>query len=188
MPSDADSLAAKIKASYRDLSTVAADLNAISDELGKPIADLDVALKKLNLGVAVWVSLRGGDDPRDGSYWGDDLGYAKVGGKWGVAIRSVAGNVNWPDEEKQEWWLFNDAPRELRMAAIGQVPALLEKLHESTAEMARRVRERLTDAQEVAAAVKEAATLKPEIATRVSHAPTLPIVERARLNVKEGKK
>lgn len=162
MPTNGDSVSAKIQSFYRQLSTVAADLNAVSDELGKPVADLDAALKKLNLGVSVWTYLRGGEDPQDGDYWGDDLGYAKIGGKWGVAIRSVHGNVGWPDQERSESWLFNDAPRELRLVAIGKIPDLLEKLHQSAVEMTQKVRERLTDAQEVAAAVKEAAE-KPKI-------------------------
>lgn len=168
MPSSGDSLSAKVQSSYRQLSTVASDLNAASDELGKPVADLDAALKKLNLGVSVWMHLRGNDD-RDGSYWSDDLGYSKVGGKWGIALRSVKGDVNWPDEERVEAWLFNDAPRELRVQAIGKIPELLDKLNEKAVETAKKIRERLADAQQLAAAVKEAAD-KPKI-------------ERARLNL-----
>jgi hypothetical protein len=156
MPSTGDSLSAKVQTAYRQLSSAASDLNAISDELGKSIADLDVALKKLNLGVSVWVDLRGNEDPQDQSYWGDDLGYAKVGGKWGIALRNVVGNYNWPDEQKIEEWLFNDAPRELRLAAIGKIPELLDKLNEKATEMAKKIKAKLTEAQEVAAAVKEA--------------------------------
>ena len=59
MPTEQESLSAKVQSSYQQLSKVAADLNAVSDELGTCIADLDAALKKLNLGVTKWVQIRG---------------------------------------------------------------------------------------------------------------------------------
>jgi integrase len=49
-----------VAAFYSDLKTVAADLNAVSDELGKSISEIDTVLKNLNLGIVVWVTLADG--------------------------------------------------------------------------------------------------------------------------------
>jgi hypothetical protein len=39
------------------MSIAAANLNSVSDELGKSIEELDAALKKLNIGVTSWASM-----------------------------------------------------------------------------------------------------------------------------------
>jgi len=157
-PSAQDSLKDRVESSYRQLSAVAADLNNVSDEMGKSIGELDSALKKLSLGIEVWVELRAGEGihPEDMEFWSEDLGYAKVGGKWGVALRTVAGQYNYPDEESVEKWLFNDAPRSLRLSAIGKIPELLEKLSKEAVETTNKIKAKLADAQQVAAVVKEA--------------------------------
>ena len=66
MPTERVSLATQVQSSYQQLSSAAADLNAISDELGKCITDLDTSLKKLNLGVTEWTLISGWDDPESG--------------------------------------------------------------------------------------------------------------------------
>jgi hypothetical protein len=159
MPSNEGSLSERVASSFRQLSAVASDLNTVSDELGKPISELDVALKKLNLGVEVWVQLRGGDDPppEDLSFWSEDLGYAKVGGRWGIALRTIFGDYNYPDQESVETWLFNDAPRSMRLLGIGKIPELLEKLSTEAAEATNKIKGKLAEAHQVAAVVKEAA-------------------------------
>lgn len=159
MPSNEGSLSERVASSFRQLSAVASDLNTVSDELGKPIAELDLALKKLNLGVEVWVQLRGGDDPApdDLSFWSEDLGYAKIGGKWGIALRTVFGDYNYPDQESVERWLFNDAPRSMRLLGIGKIPELLEKLSTEATEATYKIKGKLEEAHQVAAVVKAAA-------------------------------
>src|SRR5271166_4568592 len=109
-PSSGDSLTERVQSSYRELSAVAAALNTVSDELGKSITQLDSALKKLNLGVTVWVQLRGfdGDPNWDTSFWSEDLGYAKIGGKWGISLRTVSGDIQDPDRAAVDEWLFNE--------------------------------------------------------------------------------
>jgi hypothetical protein len=148
-------LSARVTAHYRQLSAAAADLNAVSDELGKSVQELDSALKKLNLGVSVWVTITGSEDENQ-NYWNDDVGYTKIDGKWGIALRSVSGNLNW-DQYKEEAWLFNDAPRSLRLTAIGKIPELLKQLSADAAEMTKQIKGRLAEVQEVASAVKLAA-------------------------------
>jgi hypothetical protein len=155
---------------YSQLSTVAADLNAVSDELGKSIAEIDAALKKLNLGITTWVTIHG-DDGRVSqgvtSYWSRDIGYAKVEGKWGICLRKVEGDHDYPDSPKTEEWLFNDAPRSFRLEAIDKIPELLEKLSKVAVKTTKDVRARLGEAQAVAEAVKGAANSTTRIPFRV---------------------
>jgi septation ring formation regulator EzrA len=171
LPTENDSLVARVQSSYRKLSEVAADLNKVSDSLGQMIADLDSALKKLNLGLTVWVQFRGNDDTETLDYWSDELGYVKSGGKWGVALRTVQGNYNHPDRDFTETWLFNDGPRQLRLASIPYIPQLLEKLSEHAANTTKQISEKLETTQELINAVKEAAA-EPKSESLVRERPT----------------
>lgn len=157
MTSDQDSLATKVQSSYQRLSVVASDLNKVSDELGKSVAELDAALKKLNLGITAWIDIHSNDDPQTATHWSEELGYAKVAGKWGIALRTISGDYNWPDQDDVEIWLFNDAPRALRLSAIGLIPALLEELSVQAVDNTEKIKAKLADAQEVAKVVRASA-------------------------------
>jgi hypothetical protein len=156
MSTSENSLVSRVETSYRKLSAVASDLNFTSDELGKSISELDAALKKLNLGISVWVAIRRETDNGDW-FKNEDLGYDKIGGTWGIALRIVSGYYSDPENEGSEWWLFNDGPRPLRLSAIEKIPELLEKLSSESDEAAKKIRGRLAEVQEVAAVVKRAA-------------------------------
>jgi hypothetical protein len=108
------------------LSASAAVLNAVSDELSKPIAQIDAALKALNLGVTAWVEFAGQIDHNAGQFWDRSIGYTKVSGKWGIAISTSSGSFG--DEPDEELWLFGDAPRSYRLEAVDKLPELIEKL------------------------------------------------------------
>lgn len=147
----------RVASYYSQLSSVASDLNAVSDELGKSISDIDAALKKLNLGLSAWVAIRSGPEDMDqggSSFWSRDIGYAKIGGKWGIGLRTVEGDYMDPDREEVEEWLFNDAPRSLRLEAIDKIPELLEKLSSNATETTKNIRAKLSEAQAVAGAIK----------------------------------
>lgn len=149
----------RVSTAYAKLSAVAADLNDASDELGKTISQIDTALKKLNVGVIVWITIQARPaDPNNGETWyeADHLGYAKVNGRWGVAIRTVGEDIQNPDHCSDEQWLFNDAPRALRLQAIDKIPDLLEGLAQVAAKTKEEIRKRLKDAQDVADAVTKA--------------------------------
>ena len=151
------------------MSTVAADLNAVSDELGKSIAEIDVALKKLNLGITTWVKIHGDDgNPYDDSFWSRDIGYAKVSNKWGISLRTIDGQLSDPDRSETEEWLFNDAPRSLRLEAIDKIPELLEKLSQEAIRTTKDIRARLSEAQAVADTVKGAANITPRATFRIT--------------------
>src|SRR5262245_14299466 len=146
---------ARIAASYKRLAESAETLNKKSDEFGQHVAVLDKLLQKLNLGVAAWERIRGSDDDGHGNFWSEDVGYAKVGGKWGVAIRERSGNHNLEDVDSDEW-LFEDAPRALRISAIDQIPDLIDKLVKYADKTARKIDEKTAQARELATALTEA--------------------------------
>ena len=146
---------------YSQLSTVAAELNTVSDELGKPISEIDAALKKLNLGITTWVTIRGGEGEHqldDYTFWSRDLGYAKVASKWGISLRTVTGDQHCPFPDEIEEWLFNDAPRSLRIEAIDKIPELLEKLSQDAVKTTEDIRARLGEVQAVAKTINGAAS------------------------------
>ena len=62
----------------------------------------------------------------------------------GNFLSRVIGNYNYgEDEASSEDWLFNEGPRELRLAAIEKIPELLNRLSETATKMAADVREKL---------------------------------------------
>jgi len=118
----------RIAASFQQLADGAARLNKASDDLADAIGPLDTAFRALNLGITAWHEYAGSEDDR-GEFWSHYVGYAKVNGKWGLAISEVLGDRGEsPEEHDIKEWLFNDAPRVMRIEAIGHIPALLEAL------------------------------------------------------------
>jgi len=155
MSSDSSPLSERASVFYSQLSSVANELNAVSDELGKSVAQIDDALKKLNLGITVWVVIQSweGRERYENEFWSEELGYAKLNGKWGVSLKRVEGNYNDPDGSDVESWSFSDAPRALRLSAIEKIPELLEKLVAQANVATQKIQDKLADAQAVAAAL-----------------------------------
>jgi hypothetical protein len=135
---------------FKELADSAARLNSGSDELAKAIRPIDTALKKLNLGVSAWYTYRGSEEPdADGSYSYRRIGYAKVGGKWGLALSADSGNV-YAETDHYEAWLFNDAPRLMRLEAIDCIPDLLEQLVKESNKVAEDLQKKAGHARELA--------------------------------------
>ena len=151
-----ESLTHRVSASYQNLSAAATELNTLSDELGNLVQALDAALKKLNLGIASWIRLEGREDG-SGNYSKRDLGYAKVGNRWGIALRVFNGNHHAPDESTVEEWLFNDAPRALRIEAVERLPDLFEHLGKEAETAAKQIKGKTERARQLATALGEAA-------------------------------
>lgn len=145
----------RVAKNYSLLCDAAQDLNYTSDALGKAISEIDVALKKLNLGVPAWVTFSGNDGtPTESWYWSDAIGYAKVGSTWGICLRKTRGDYNSPDEDQEEIWPFNDAPRAMRLTAIDKIPELLERLADESTKTAKKIRAKLGDVEAVANALR----------------------------------
>lgn len=150
-------LTERVQASYKQLSLAANSLNAASDDLAKAISVLDAALQKLNLGVSAWVQLSGNEDPDISTWWSRGVGYTKIHDKWGIALRTAKGNYNFPDDDSEELWLFNDAPRWMRIEAVGKIPDLLEALLKQAEDTTKKIKNKTTQAYELAAAMTKVA-------------------------------
>ncbi|MGE0448999.1 MAG: hypothetical protein AB7Q29_05380 [Vicinamibacterales bacterium] len=153
---DDGSFSERVASSYRQLSLAASHLNVVSDELGKSITVLDSALKKLNLGLATWLRLDRWEDAL-GHYSSRYLGYAKVNNRWGIALRTVAGNNNTPEDATVEEWLFNDAPRALRIEAVEKLPDLFDSLIKEADATIRKVKAQTLSARQLAASISDPA-------------------------------
>ena len=158
MSAKGDSLAERVQASYLELSAVAADLNNVSDELGKSVVEIDAALKKLNLGISVWVGVHHWSDDDGLDFYDEEIGYGKVQNKWGISLRTISGNRQWPDQDTVELWSFNDGPRTLRLNSIEKLPELLTTLSKEAVATTLKIKNKLADAQAVALAVSDAAS------------------------------
>lgn len=158
--SDPTPFSEAVSASFRELTSVAGALNEISDALGKAVSDIDEGLKRLNLGISVWVRVDYSppDYPEDPYYRIEEIGYVKFDGKWGMALRTTIGiDMNPHDEEDTvNTYAFNEAPRALRLKAIDKIPALLKALTDESAKVTKELEAKLADAQAVAAAVNPA--------------------------------
>ena len=156
MASKSESLNHRISASYKQLTAAASELNTVSDELGKFVTALDSALRRLNLGIATWLRLESREDG-SGNYIKRDLGYAKVSGKWGIALRTMTGNHNAVEDGIEEEWLFNDAPRALRIEAVEKLPDLFDSLVKEADLATRQIRSKTEHVQQLANALGEQA-------------------------------
>lgn len=160
MSSKGDALVARVQSSYRQLAAAANNLNNVSDQLGETIAELDGALKKLNIGISAWVSVSISHYEQDPTqYEGEELGYAKIAGKWGIGIRTISGDEDTPfglEETIKDQWHFNDAPRDLRLRAIDKIPELFERLTTDANASAQRIQQKLAHAKQLAAAIDSA--------------------------------
>jgi len=130
MPLGKPDFSSRLRSSFEKLSSSAQSLNTATDELTKLAASFDVALKKLNLGIEAWVNIATGSDESGNRSYYDQLGYAKIAGKWGLALRQLECDEHSGDEEITQEWLFADAPRDLRVSAVSRLPELIQKLQE----------------------------------------------------------
>jgi hypothetical protein len=153
MPSS-DPKVVRLQPNFQELSEVAVALNSASDELTKAVSVLDEGLKKLNIGLTVWVDyLHRGIE--DWEYDDDQIGYCKVNGKWGLALRRIWGDNRSDDHRMEGPWLFTDAPREMRLSSVDTIPALIERLRTEASEAIKKAEEKTIQVREMAAAISE---------------------------------
>jgi hypothetical protein len=150
-----DQKIAKIQTHFQALSTAATSLNAASDELTKVVSVLDEALKKLNVGLTVWITVsKWSDEERCGE---DQIGYCKVNGRWGIALRYIWGDHFLSLDEVDGLWLFNDAPRDLRLAGVDKLPEVIEALSREAFETTKKVQEKTREVRELASIIQKVA-------------------------------
>ena len=162
----------KIQTHFQALSSVAHSLNTASDELTRVVGVLDEALKKLNVGLTVWVIFEDRCQNVDMQYDCDQIGYCKVDGKWGISLRHIWGHEAFDDHDEDGPWLFNDAPRELRLRGIDKIPEVIEALAKEASNTTKRIQEKTKDVRELAGAIgsvaNQAKGKSPTLAERVA--------------------
>jgi cell division septum initiation protein DivIVA len=156
----------KIQSHFQTLSNIASSLNAASDELTSSVKILSDSLKKLNVGLTVWVVFRTRIDDVPHLYDHDEIGYCKVGGEWGIALRSVNGNLARDEHNTESLYLFNDAPREMRLAAVDRLPALIEALAKEAFNTTKRVQQKAQQVRELAQAISNASVAEQPTPTQ----------------------
>lgn len=124
------------------LTGLAKQLNELSDEFGKPIDELDEYLKKLNLGLNCWTII---SDP--GSTTKLSIGYTKLD-RWGIALSRTENGV-------REDWLYNNAPRWLRLRGIRFIPELFHALIKTAEAAIERVEEKTTIVKDIVKDITE---------------------------------
>jgi len=157
-------LADRVATVYQRLTESASALNAVSDELAVPIAEIETALRKLNLGVTTWVVFASHVDEDIERFWERSIGYAKVSGKWGIAIGSRSGFFDDPETES---WLFADAPRAYRLDSVDKLPELLEQLVMTAEETAEKLKVKVAVVNEVARAMVPESAFKDAMLTEI---------------------
>jgi hypothetical protein len=161
MTSSNDSLNERVAKSIQQLSLVATELNSASDQLAKAVFAIDTVLQSLNIGVPTWVTIRaGGHEVGDAGYWSRELGYAKVGNRWGISLCLASGDETDPEAESRDEWAFNDAPRWLRIEGVAKIPELLEALIKSARETTEKIKVKTAEASHLASAIAQAAGKK----------------------------
>ena len=146
----------RIASAIKRLSASAEVLESASDEFAKPIEQLNQLLRRLNLGLATWKRVTGGEDDYD-NYWKREVGFAKIDGLWSLALRAVSGNHQYPDREDTDVWAFVEAPPSFRIEALPFVPDVIEELIKNTEKTAAKLKETSTEARELAQAATTAA-------------------------------
>ena len=158
-----DAKATKVQTNFQSLSATASSLNAASDELTRVVGTLDEALKKLNLGLTVWVTFADRSDEQDPSrYDVDQIGYCRVSDKWGISLRHIWGHEAFDAHNEDGPWLFTNAPRELRLRSVDKIADLIESLSKEASATTKKIQEKTKEVGELALAIgKIANTTKP---------------------------
>ncbi len=152
--SSSDAKATKVQANFQSLSAVASSLNTASDELTRVIGTLDEALKKLNLGLTVWVTFADRSDENDPSrYDVDQIGYCRVSDKWGISLRHIWGHEAFDAHNEDGPWLFTNGPRELRLRSVDKIADLIEALSKEASATTKKIQEKTKEVGELARAI-----------------------------------
>ncbi len=143
----------RFSSAFQKLLPAAAKLDAASNGLSKPIAEIEAILKRLNLGVACWTVLSEPAPDEDGNCEAWNLGYARHDGRWGLLVNFWRGNKR-TGQGEDDYWFFVDAPRFMKAKAVDMLPDLLEGLVALTEKTADKLVRKTVTAQELADTIK----------------------------------
>lgn len=159
MDSSEPPLSERVATSFTQLSSAASELNSASNEIGQVVAGIDNFIQGLNLGIPTWEVVAQGDSHTaedDPTYWIHSIGYAKVNGKWGIALKTTHGDYRWPERESSDTWLFGEAPRWLRVKSVAKLPDLIDELVKKTQAETTKIKHGIAQATELLGAIERA--------------------------------
>lgn len=162
----------RIEVAAQKFPALSASLNTATDHLAKSVNDLDALLKRFGFGIPVWFTFN--QKAEEPFYDNEDIGYAKIGGRWGISIRTFRGIAERGNLPEIEQWLFNESPRHLRVAAAEKLPELMEALVATATNMEKRIIEKTADVEAVTATM---ATVFDKIAPQRTRNTTLTDLE-----------
>jgi hypothetical protein len=147
----------KVQKHFAALSSVASSLNEASNELTKVVSTLDEALKKLNVGLTVWVTYLNYNMEEADAYSHDQIGYCKMDGEWGIALRHLWGYESSAEGNMDGPWLFKNAPREMRIRGVDKIPELIEALGKEAFDTTKKIQDKTKTVGELAVVVGQIA-------------------------------
>ena len=151
-------LAAEAKKSHTPLETlsdIAKNINKASRRLTEAVDQVNAALKKLNMGFPVWIPTWSGPNIPGQVEESEEIGYAKLKGKWGVCIRLTVEHAG-PNPDVTEWH-FEEAPRELRIRNIKYLQKLVVAMNDQGNEAANEIDKEAAEAEKLAVMLGEIA-------------------------------
>ncbi len=149
MTPEDQSASQRTAAALARLKPVAKNVSTAADALAAPVSSIDGELKRMHIAFEAWVTYK--TESYEHLYTNWDLGYSRIAGRWGLALRVVRGDVSDPEDTRVENWHFNESPLYLRHRAVDKLPDLLEAL----AKTGEKVANKLTSAAAVATQVAE---------------------------------
>lgn len=139
-------MADTIDGAFARLNRVTDGLNARADETNRIIRDTNAKLAKLNVGVELWLMHASwpvfalSPDRGTGFAEGLQLGYAKVGDAWQLAVRPVQATQKFFEGDESMPWVeispkgppraLLDTSRMERVAAVAHLDNLIDALAE----------------------------------------------------------
>ncbi|MGH9710181.1 MAG: hypothetical protein ACRD37_06515, partial [Candidatus Acidiferrales bacterium] len=100
-----------------------------------------------------WVPFRFRGDDESSAFDQDQIGYAKVNGKWGIALRRVWGSEDQATFNIDGPWLFNDAPRDVRLSSVDGILKVLEALFTEAVDTAKKIEQKIKAVRDLTQAV-----------------------------------
>lgn len=124
---------------FSRLQSLSESLNKESDNLNESIKAFEAKLASLRLGVNAWVlpPLETEVDEQHGIESTTSLGYSKATGNWCLTL-AYANDI---DPESTHFSSLSQAPRDIRMKAVRQLPQLLKAIESAAAEAVKEVEE-----------------------------------------------
>ncbi len=148
------SVSARTAEALKQLQPIAAAVESAAAELSKPVSSIEATLKRMNIAFEAWSTYKQGS--HEEYWWKWDIGYTRLAGRWGIALRVSSGDETDPEHDKAERWFFNESPLYLRHSAVDTLPDLIEALAKTGETVARK----LSSASERASVIAE--TISPK--------------------------